>query len=676
MCAKWFPQVIQLYQRDHKEWTTEKKAPIARRWISELTSLSKFQNVHLTSKMVTEYIRHQENKFKAALSRAEQLNIPSQDLDRGISMDLDFSGQVGKSKEWQIEVQRICPFFADFYRLHSQEEQTPRPCCFHATTSTPAPGPPAEILNFTAAARRDFSTQIKSSAAKPGGCASTTGSESADLYNDDITQSSPILSRLTSSADSESQPSSGSESRSSTPPTENGCFQTTCLTEGELPLSLPDSSPLSIFVQTGRLSPTSPVKSSALHFCLPNIDSMPSKSSSMHVHENLDKSYRRLSGNPAQTFHRNVRAPLTQNVASEDLDIRCLTSKLAFFSHGDQGATQACLRKRKSDVLPSASSSPMADSYRQKKRQKKTNWRQARMLELEETMKKAQEEVLEKFAHPSFANTTIRTSHTSESTLGNTTASRSDPKSNSHKSKEQSALRSDDEILELMCQQLLERLRRTLHAVIFDGKGELNRVILDLDEILRLSKPRLSRSLPPIDQLHQRLRAVRSLSLLLTAICRCRLKVMRSMFPKHTEPVRTPWFSQKRHRIGEFDPAPILKRWYSLHIDNPYPSVTEKLELAKETGLDVEAITVWFINARSSGRGTFPSYLGYILLILAATYSKEDISPELLPLLVNFERDMDQGGQNISCEAIEVEMSSQGMYIPYSFSELLYSDRT
>ena len=37
-------------------------------------------------------------------------------------MDLDFSGQVGQSKEWKFELQRICPFFSELYLLHGQEK--------------------------------------------------------------------------------------------------------------------------------------------------------------------------------------------------------------------------------------------------------------------------------------------------------------------------------------------------------------------------------------------------------------------------------------------------------------------------------------------------------------------------------------------------------------------------
>jgi len=44
--------------------------------------------------------------------------------------------------------------------------------------------------------------------------------------------------------------------------------------------------------------------------------------------------------------------------------------------------------------------------------------------------------------------------------------------------------------------------------------------------------------------------------------------------------------------------ADILKAWLVAHQDRPYPNDAEKQSLASSTGLTVEQIKYWFINAR------------------------------------------------------------------------------
>jgi hypothetical protein len=64
-------------------------------------------------------------------------------------------------------------------------------------------------------------------------------------------------------------------------------------------------------------------------------------------------------------------------------------------------------------------------------------------------------------------------------------------------------------------------------------------------------------------------------------------------------PTYRPNISRKRRRgnlpkeVTEF-----LKRWLLLHKKHPYPTEREKQKLADETGLMVNQISNWFINAR------------------------------------------------------------------------------
>lgn len=41
-----------------------------------------------------------------------------------------------------------------------------------------------------------------------------------------------------------------------------------------------------------------------------------------------------------------------------------------------------------------------------------------------------------------------------------------------------------------------------------------------------------------------------------------------------------------------------LKEWYDKHTDWPYPATSDKVELAKKTGMQEETVNNWFINAR------------------------------------------------------------------------------
>ena len=42
----------------------------------------------------------------------------------------------------------------------------------------------------------------------------------------------------------------------------------------------------------------------------------------------------------------------------------------------------------------------------------------------------------------------------------------------------------------------------------------------------------------------------------------------------------------------------ILKAWFQNHKAHPYPDSKEKMELSRKSGLSLEQINTWFINAR------------------------------------------------------------------------------
>ena len=55
---------------------------------------------------------------------------------------------------------------------------------------------------------------------------------------------------------------------------------------------------------------------------------------------------------------------------------------------------------------------------------------------------------------------------------------------------------------------------------------------------------------------------------------------------------------QRRGQKLNSDATKILRKWLTERVDNPYPDEDEKDELALQTGLRIEQINNWFINAR------------------------------------------------------------------------------
>ena len=43
----------------------------------------------------------------------------------------------------------------------------------------------------------------------------------------------------------------------------------------------------------------------------------------------------------------------------------------------------------------------------------------------------------------------------------------------------------------------------------------------------------------------------------------------------------------------------ILSNWFREHVDHPYPTQSEKVELSEQAGLSVQKVDNWFINERS-----------------------------------------------------------------------------
>ncbi|CAF1323966.1 unnamed protein product, partial [Didymodactylos carnosus] len=57
------------------------------------------------------------------------------------------------------------------------------------------------------------------------------------------------------------------------------------------------------------------------------------------------------------------------------------------------------------------------------------------------------------------------------------------------------------------------------------------------------------------------------------------------------------------------DTVNILNDWFDSHVDHPYPTKDEKLELAEQCGVSLQKVSTWFNNRRTRTRNTRPKQI-------------------------------------------------------------------
>jgi len=109
--------MVDLYVRDYERWMKEKKAKLAREWISELKSRHEFQYLDLKCHMVTDFLRSQEKKFQKAFALATELRLlpplPCATSEFRVQL-VDKPLQEGNPKE---QIERICHYFDRLYHI-------------------------------------------------------------------------------------------------------------------------------------------------------------------------------------------------------------------------------------------------------------------------------------------------------------------------------------------------------------------------------------------------------------------------------------------------------------------------------------------------------------------------------------------------------------------------------
>jgi hypothetical protein len=62
---------------------------------------------------------------------------------------------------------------------------------------------------------------------------------------------------------------------------------------------------------------------------------------------------------------------------------------------------------------------------------------------------------------------------------------------------------------------------------------------------------------------------------------------------KESKPIRTNSRSNYSTSITK-----VLNKWFNAHLNNPYPTEDERIEICDKTGLTRKQLRVWLINSR------------------------------------------------------------------------------
>jgi hypothetical protein len=215
-------------------------------------------------------------------------------------------------------------------------------------------------------------------------------------------------------------------------------------------------------------------------------------------------------------------------------------------------------RKRKADLIEDHVS-PTADLYRLTKQQQRLSSREVRLRELEEIIKSARKNTLEKVGTSPASVVSTQVSHQGAAisklnqklaTLASSTpfTSPTDPAENYP--------------LQLRCIQVAQRLRLTLQTMVFHMKEDPNSIISDVNEALRLLQPCLIKCVSRRTNVYL-MRSLFSLCQAVTGMCRCRLELSRRAYSrKASNPQKKSKLRRRRQKTseaGEDNPKTVLR---------------------------------------------------------------------------------------------------------------------
>jgi len=574
--------VIGLYVRDHEQWVTETKRELARKWIEELNDCNEFRGFRFTVKIVTEFIRVQEKKFRKALEIARQLDIPPPPLyvppqsPQSLGLALEMMGSPEVYKANKDPVHRACPFFKQLFHTLAPT----------STASTALEMPDSNAMtNFWGFRYTSLSVsgshfnQASPTLPSPTLAIFNTSESATSNRHLEDTVLDPIYSYPMDTdneieGESSTAPSSifdspspqiSSRSTSSSPEIPEFIFQT--ISHGFPPRPIPkpyptstlpisnllgwqsDSNRSGVNKTSGRLVNLAPIP-----LLLPKAGgfAMPSQTAE-------------TDSLAAQLNHLNVDSPNRESFSGAEIPRKLKRTSASVSPSGLQRQYEEALRKRRRSII---------DGESQKR------------VELETVIRGENE-----YPSTQFGNFT-----TSEPSIpGNRSRI---PTASPQRSFIPYVTMPSIEIAPIDCSPLTASLGNLFNSLVcpfesFDSPVTSIRKRKTFEEQIDklCDEAGASRNIP-----NQSAAELRSLATKISRLCRIRRELWKT-YPS-TKPIA---YLQKRHRPQRNDPTQNLRVWLTEHASNPYPSKWEQEELSKQTGLSVRAVRDWFRNARFRG---------------------------------------------------------------------------
>lgn len=140
-------------------------------------------------------------------------------------------------------------------------------------------------------------------------------------------------------------------------------------------------------------------------------------------------------------------------------------------------------------------------------------------------------------------------------------------------------------------------LQHIQNLVVFGPNNAMTKADMDSPD-LPLSKSDSASSVwNNSRQNHTSVRKLHSMALTTTKLCRSRLRLLQRL-RSISEGTKQSSSLRRRRCLEQTDSKNALVTWYLENSAHPYPSKTEKLRLAKESGLTAKEVNKWFLNAR------------------------------------------------------------------------------
>jgi len=536
--------MVDLYVRDHERWMKEKKAKLAREWISELKSRHEFQHLDLKWNMVTDFLRSQEKKFRKAFALAAELGLPPPSPYATSGFRVQLVDNPLQTKNPKEQVKRVCHYFDRLYHTLAPPQAD--------IGSAPEQRCPSPVLARSPIQSTGFSDDFgHDNETLPHSHSPVATSESCSIFD------------ISSQASSRSTPDAIEEVQ----------FTFETISHGFPPRPVPKPS----FIP--RLEPNKPTPSPT---CWTGFaDNAPYR-------ESVNRAPIPLLKSIAVDVDLSAELMETDSLAIQlhelDLEMPPLHQSASHFTRK---------RKRTPEPLVSSNVVRLYDQALGVCRRAKRARQDQRRLELESAIVEAKEKARNHLSK--FQSADAFTPWLSECSSCNRWPSKKPTTSVAP-----AALGREipdvqqSSILTISLQAVTKSL--TSKFAPYDSPvtsiRQRRRFQEEIDEFCQHIDTLTDIAPSSLGDVHALATKVSGLS-----------RIRRDLLIQYPSSTPRPYL-QKRHRSEDKDPTKVLKRWVSNNIDNPYPTRQQREQLSIESGLNMQAVRVWFRNARF--RGTHP----------------------------------------------------------------------